>query len=85
MWEDFNSELSKITDKYLERAAEASGKSGSVKEKTKIGKQFFNQLVDELLDQTSNYMIENNISDSKRCTEIVQSELERYNHDITRK
>lgn len=85
MWEDLNSKLSKITDKYLNRTAEASAKSSSVKKRTEIRTQFFNQLVEELLDQTSSYMIENNIHDSERCTETVQSELERYIRDIAQK
>lgn len=70
MCADLNSELSKITDKYLEHVKKSSG----------IKIAHFDQLVNDLLDHTSDYMNRNNIHDTAKCVEIVQSELERFIH-----
>lgn len=81
MSENLKSELSVTTRKYLELVEEISGIESSANERSNIVLQYFYQLVNELLDQTSDYLKRNNILNTDRCTEIVQSELERFIHD----
>jgi glutamyl-tRNA reductase len=78
MFADLNSELEKITDKYLGHATKVLAEESSGKERSAIIARHFYQLVNDLLDQTTDYMKRNNIDDTTEYTEIVQSELERF-------
>ena len=78
MCADLNSVLLKITDKYLENDTKTPKNGNSGWKVSAFTFRRFYQLVNDLLDQTTHYMMENNIHDTTAFTELVQSELERF-------
>ena len=78
MIKNLKSELAITTRNHLEMVKETAGKEDSERKKYKIVNQHFYQLVNELLEQTSDFMKENNIIETSWCSDAVQEELEEF-------